>query len=64
MWLQGLLYGASGKEPACQCGRCKRRGFRLLGREDSLEEVMATHSSIPARRIPWTEEPVGLQSME
>ena len=34
-----------------------------LGREDLLEEVMATHSSIPARRVPWTEEPDGLQSM-
>ena len=34
-----------------------------LGREDPLEEGMATHSSILARRIPWTEEPGGLQSM-
>ena len=34
-----------------------------LGREDPLEEGMATHSSIPAWRIPWTEEPGGLQSM-
>ena len=33
-----------------------------LGREDPLEEGMATHSSILARRIPWTEEPNGLQS--
>ena len=31
--------------------------------EDPLEEGMATHSSIPAWRIPWTEEPGGLQSM-
>ena len=31
--------------------------------EDPLEEGMATHSSILARRIPWTEEPGGLQSM-
>ena len=30
--------------------------------EDSLEEDMATHSSIHAWRIPWTEEPVELQS--
>ena len=36
---------------------------RSLGGEDSLEEVMATHSSILAWRIPWTEEPGGLQSM-
>ena len=34
-----------------------------LGQEDSLEEGMATHSSILAWRIPWTEEPGGLQSM-
>ena len=36
---------------------------RSLGREDPLEEGMATHSSILAWRIPWTEEPDGLQSM-
>ena len=34
-----------------------------LGREDSLEKEMATHSSILAWKIPWTEEPGGLQSM-
>ena len=34
-----------------------------LGWEDLLEEDMATHSSIPAWRIPWTEEPGRLQSM-
>ena len=34
-----------------------------LGWEDPLEVGMATHSSIPAWRIPWTEEPGGLQSM-
>ena len=32
-----------------------------LGQEDSLEQAMATHSSILAWRIPWTEEPGGLQ---
>ena len=37
---------------------------RSLGREDPLEKEMATHSSILAWRIPWTEEPAGLQSME
>ena len=36
---------------------------RSLGREDPPEEGMATHSSILAWRIPWTEEPGGLQSM-
>ena len=34
-----------------------------LGGEDPLEEEMATHSRIPAWRIPWTEEPGGLESM-
>ena len=34
-----------------------------LGREDPLEEVMATHSSILAWEIPWTEEHGGLQSI-
>ena len=34
-----------------------------LGWEDPLEEGMATHSSILAWRIPWTEEPGGLQSI-
>ena len=36
---------------------------RSLGGEDPLEKEMATHSSILAWRIPWTKDPVGLQSM-
>ena len=36
---------------------------RSLGQEDPLEKDMAPHSSILAWRIPWTEEPGGLQSM-
>ena len=36
---------------------------RSLGQEDPLEKEMATHSSILAWRIPWTEEPGELQSM-
>ena len=35
----------------------------FLGQEDPLEEGMAIHSSILAWKIPWTEEPGGLQSM-
>ena len=35
-----------------------------LGQEDPLKEEMASHSSILAWRIPWTEEPGGLQAME
>ena len=40
-----------------------REGIPSLGQEDPLEEGMATHSSTLAWRIPWTEEPGGLQSM-
>ena len=42
------------------------QGMRVpsLGREGALEKERATHSSILARRIPWTEEPGRLQSME
>ena len=58
MCLRDFPGGSSGKEPACQC---RRHGS--LGEKDPLEEGMATHSSILAWRIPWTEEPSGLQSM-
>ena len=37
---------------------------QLLVREDPLEKEMATHSSILAWEIPWTEKPGGLQSIE
>ena len=37
---------------------------QFMGWEDPLEEGMATHSSIRAWRIPWTEEPGGLESIE
>ena len=36
---------------------------RSLGQEDPLEKGLTTHSSILAWRIPWTEEPGGVQSM-
>ena len=36
---------------------------QILGQEDPLQKGMATHSSILAWRIPWTEEPGGLQSV-
>ena len=38
-------------------------GIQSLSQEDPLEKEMATHSSILAWKIPWTEEPGGLQSM-
>jgi len=37
---------------------------QFLGQEDALEKRMATHSSMLAWRIPWTEDPSVLQSME
>ena len=43
--------------------KTKQNKTRSLGWEDLLEEGMATHSSILAWRIPWTEESGGLQSM-
>ena len=41
----------------------QEKWVQSLGGKDPLEEEMATHSSILAWRIPWTEEPGGLQSM-
>ena len=43
--------------------RCKRRGFSPRVGKDPLKEEMATHFSILAWRIPWTEEPGRLQSI-
>ena len=59
----GFPGGASGKEPTCQCRRHKKTWVQPLGREDPVEKEMATHSSILAWRILWTEEPGRLQSM-
>ena len=54
MVLSRLPWWLKSKESSCQCSRCW---------EDPLEMVMATHSSILAWEIQWTEEPRGLQSM-
>ena len=43
--------------------RVKKTRVQSLGQKDPLEEEMATHSSILAWEIPWTEEPGGLQFM-
>ena len=51
----GFPGGSGNKESTCYAGD--------LGWEDPLEEGMATHSSFLGWRIPWTEEPSGLQSM-
>ena len=55
----GFPGGSICKESACNAGDW----VQSLGWEVPLEEEMATHSSIPAWRVPWTEEPGRLQSM-
>ena len=55
----GFPGGSDGKESACNAGDLGS----TLGQEDPLEKGRATHSSILARRIPWTEEPGRLQFM-
>ena len=58
----GLPQWLSGEEsPAMQ--EMQETQVQSLGQEDSLEEGMATHSSILAWRNPWAEEPGRLQSM-
>ena len=52
----GFLGGSAGKESACN----QETWVRSLGQEDTLEKGMATHSSILAWKIPWTEKPGGL----
>ena len=59
----GFPGGNSVKEPPCQCRRHKVMWVHYLGQESPLEEGMATHSSILAWGIQWTEEPGGLQSI-
>ena len=56
----GFPGGSLGEEFDCSAGD---PGL-IPSQEDPLEEGMATHSSILAWRIPWTEEPGGLDSME
>ena len=56
--IPGFPGGLDGKESAC------KTQVQSVGWEDPLEKEMATHFSILARRIPWTEEPGKLQFME
>ena len=58
----GFPGGASIKSPPTNAGDLRDLSL-LLGQEDPLEESMATHSNILVWRVPWTEEPGGLQSM-
>jgi len=55
----GFPAGSAGKESACEAGDLGS----ILGEEDPLEKETATHSSILAWEIPWTEEPGALKSM-
>ena len=58
-WPLGFSGGLDCKESACNAGD----QLRFLGQEDPLEKGMATHSTILAWTIPWTDEPSRLQSM-
>ena len=60
--LMGFPGGSVVKETAYNAGDA-RGMVQSLGWEDSLEEGMATHTSILAWKIPWAEEPGGLQSI-
>ena len=59
---RGFPSGSVVKNPPVNAGDTEAQ-IRSLGQEDRLEKRMATHSSILAWRITWTEEPGGLQSM-
>ena len=59
---KGFPGGTSGKELGCQCRRHEMQ-VGSLAWVDPLEKERTTHSSILAWRIPWTEEPGGLQSI-
>ena len=56
---EGFLGGSVVKDPPAR----QEMPVQVLDQEDPLEEEIATHSSILAWKIPWTEEPAGLQSM-
>jgi len=57
------LAGTSAAQTVNNLPAVRETWVRSLGQEDPLEKEMATYSSILAWRIPWTEEPGGLQSM-
>ena len=58
-----LLRGSSVKNPPVSAGDLQEAWVQSLGRENPLEKELATHSSILAWKIPWTEEPGGLLSL-
>ena len=57
------LWGFPGSSDGKASAYSARGPGLIPGSEDPLEKEMATHSNILARRIPWTEEPGGLQSI-
>ena len=61
--LTSILLGFPGGSEVKNLPEMQKTQVLSLGWEDPLEEGMATHSSILAWRIPWTEEAGGLQSM-
>ena len=61
--LEGFPRGSSGKKFRLPVQQTQETRVRSLGREDPLEEEMATHSNHLSWRISRTEEPGGLQSM-
>ena len=59
----GFPDGSVDKEPICKTQETQKIRVQSLGLEDPLEEEMATHSRILAGKMPWIEEPGGLQSI-
>ena len=59
IWNMGFPGGSDSKDPPAK----QETWVWSLGQEDSLEKKMATHSNTLAWKIPWIEEPDGLQSM-
>ena len=64
LWFSYNVFGASLEAQTVKRLPAMREArVRFLGQEDPLEKEMAIHSSTLAWKIPWTEEPGGLQSM-
>ena len=63
-WARGLPRWHSWSRTFLPMQQRQEMQIQSVGGEDPLEKEMATHSDILAWRIPWTEEPGGLQSME
>ena len=61
-WVSQVALIVKKHTPPLPVPETEETSVRSLGGEDPLEEGMATHSTILAWKIPWTEEPGGLQS--